>query len=304
MKKPMKDKIQFILSMIIFGTIGLVVRYIELSSSERALLSSLIGCLFLFFIAVMIKKKIAWNSVKSNALCLILSGIALGGNWIFLYQSYDHTTIANATLGYYFAPVFVMILSPVVLREQLSIKKMVCIGVAIIGMLMILGEGVSASHSDDLLGLSFGLIAAAFYASLLLLNKFIKNIGKLELTIIQLGITALLLLPYVFLTSGFDIFEVTSSSIPFIVILGIINTGIGFWLFFSGMEGLTGQSIAMLSYVDPFVAIMISAIVLQEQMTLVQILGGMLLLGSTFVSEIRLPNASKQFIPKAPVEKS
>jgi RarD protein len=292
----MKSKIQFILSMIIFGTIGLVVRYIDLSSSERALLSSFIGCLFLLLIFFMIKKKISWNLVKSNALFLILSGIALGGNWIFLYQSYDHTTIANATLGYYFAPVFVMILSPFVLREQLSIKKIVCIGVAIIGMLMIVGEGVSASRSDDILGLSFGLIAAAFYAVLLLLNKFIKDMGKLELTIIQLGTTTLLLMPYVFLTSGFGIFEVSSSSIPFILILGIINTGIGFWLFFSGMEKLKGQSIAMLSYVDPFVAILISAFILQEQMTIVQMLGGVLLLGSTFVSEIRSVNFSKQLM--------
>ncbi len=249
----------------------------------------------------MIKKKISWKVVKSNALFLILSGIALGGNWIFLYQSYDHTTIANATLGYYFAPVFVMILSPFVLREQLSIKKIVCIGVAILGMLMIVGEGVRASSSDDVLGLSFGLIAAAFYAALLLLNKFIKDMGKLELTIIQLGITTLLLMPYVFLTSGVGIFEVSSSSIPFILILGIINTGIGFWLFFSGMEGLKGQSIAMLSYVDPFVAILISAIVLQEQMTIVQVLGGVLLLGSTFVSEIRSVNCSNQLI-KTPAE--
>ncbi|MFD0826016.1 DMT family transporter [Neobacillus sp. M.A.Huq-85] len=297
----MKSKIQFILSMIIFGTIGLVVRNIDLSSSERALLSSFIGCLFLMLIFFMMKKKISWNLVKSNALFLILSGIALGGNWIFLYQSYDHTTIANATLGYYFAPVFVMILSPFVLREQLSIKKIMCIGVAIIGMLMIVGEGVRASSSDDLLGLSFGLIAAAFYAALLLLNKFIKDMGKLELTIIQLGITTLLLMPYVFLTSGFGIFEVSSSSIPFILILGIINTGIGFWLFFSGMEGLKGQSIAMLSYVDPFVAILISAIILQEQMTIVQMLGGTLLLGSTLVSEIRSVNCSNQLM-KAPSE--
>jgi RarD protein len=292
----MKSKIQFILSMIIFSTIGLVVRYIDLSSSERALLSSFIGCLFLLLIFFMLKKKISWNLVKSNALFLILSGIALGGNWIFLYQSYDHTTIANATLGYYFAPVFVMILSPFVLREQLSIKKIVCIGVAIIGMLMIVGEGVSASRSDDILGLSFGLIAAAFYAALLLLNKFIKDMGKLELTIIQLGTTTLLLMPYVFLTEGFGIFEVSSSSIPFILILGIINTGIGFWLFFSGMEKLKGQSIAMLSYVDPFVAILISAFILQDQMTIVQMLGGVLLLGSTFVSEIRSVNFSKQLM--------
>ncbi|WP_320939418.1 DMT family transporter, partial [Lysinibacillus capsici] len=198
----MKSKFQFIVSMIIFGTIGLVVRYIDLAASERALLSSFLGCLFLLLIFSIMKKKISWNLVKTNALFLIFSGVALGGNWIFLYQSYDHTSLANATLGYYFAPVFVMILSPVVLREQLSIKKIICIVIAMIGMIMIVGEGVSASESDDFLGLIFGLIAAAFYAALLLLNKFIKEMDKLELTIIQLGTTALLLLPYVFLTEG------------------------------------------------------------------------------------------------------
>ncbi|WP_430742819.1 DMT family transporter [Bacillus atrophaeus] len=289
----MKSKIQFILSMIIFGTMGLVVRYIDLSSSETALLSSSIGCLFLMFVFMMMKKTIPWKLVKANAYILFLSGIALGGNWIFLYQSYDHTTLTNATLGYYFAPVFVMILSPFVLKEQLSVKKMVCIGVAIIGMLLIVGNGISASGTDDLLGIFFGLVAAAFYAALMLLNKFIHHMGRLEITIIQLGLTALLLLPYVFFTEGFGIFGVSRASVPFIIILGIVNTGIGFWLFFSGMQKLKGQSIAMLSYVDPFVAILISAIILQEQMTIVQMLGGALLLGSTFVSENKSITFSK-----------
>ncbi|WP_350254842.1 DMT family transporter [Bacillus halotolerans] len=289
----MKSKIQFILSMIIFGTMGLVVRYIDLSSSETALLSSSIGCLFLIVVFMMMKKTIPWKLVKANAYILFLSGIALGGNWIFLYQSYDHTTLTNATLGYYFAPVFVMILSPFVLKEQLSVKKMVCIGVAIIGMLLIVRNGINASGTDDLLGIFFGLVAAAFYAALMLLNKFIHRMGRLEITIIQLGLTALLLLPYVFFTEGFGIFGVSGSSVPFIIILGIVNTGIGFWLFFSGMQKLKGQSIAMLSYVDPFVAILISAIILQEQMTIVQMLGGALLLGSTFVSENKSITFSK-----------
>lgn len=289
----MKSKIQFILSMIIFATMGLVVRYIDLSSSETALLSSSIGCLFLIVVFMMMKKTIPWKLVKANAYILFLSGIALGGNWIFLYQSYDHTTLTNATLGYYFAPVFVMILSPFVLKEQLSVKKMICIGVAIIGMLLIVGNGISASGTDDLLGIFFGLVAAAFYAALMLLNKFIHRMGRLEITIIQLGLTAFLLLPYVFFTEGFGIFGVSGSSVPFIIILGIVNTGIGFWLFFSGMQKLKGQSIAMLSYVDPFVAILISAIILQEQMTIVQMLGGALLLGSTFVSENKSITFSK-----------
>lgn len=292
--KAVKYKIQFVLSMIIFGTTGLIVRYIDLSSSETALLSSSIGCLFLVFVFFMMKKTIPWKLVKLNVYILLFSGIALGGNWIFLYQAYDHTTLTNATLGYYFAPVFVMILSPFILKEQLPVKKIICIGIAIIGMLMIVGNGVSASGTEDLLGIFFGLLAAACYAALMLLNKFIRLMGKLEITIIQLGITALLLLPYVFLTEGFGVFGVSRSSVPFIIILGIVNTGIGFWLFFSGMEKLKGQSIAMLSYVDPFVAILISAVILREHMTLVQILGGALLLGSTFISENKVINFPKR----------
>ncbi len=292
--KAVKYKIQFVLSMIIFGTMGLIVRYIDLSSSETALLSSSIGCLFLIVVLFMRKRTITWKLVKANGCILFFSGIALGGNWMFLYQAYDHTTLTNATLGYYFAPVFVMILSPFILKEQLPVKKIICIGIAIIGMLMIVGNGVSASGTEDLLGIFFGLLAAACYAALMLLNKFIRLMGRLEITIIQLGITALLLLPYVFLTEGFGVFEVFKSSVPFIIILGIVNTGIGFWLFFSGMEKLKGQSIAMLSYVDPFVAILISAVILREHMTIVQIIGGALLLGSTFISENKVINFPKR----------
>lgn len=282
----MKSKVQFLLSMIIFGTIGVFVRHIDLSSSQIALLRSLIGSLFLITIMFMMKKKISWELVKTNAVFLLLSSIALGGNWILLFQAYRHTTISNAALSYYFAPVFVMILSPLVLKEKLSTKKIICIGIAMLGMLLIVGSrGVGASGFDDLLGIGYGLLAAACYASLMLVNKFIKNMDGLETTVIQLGMAALLLMPYVFFTEKFNISEVSSSSILFIVILGIIHTGIGFLLFFSGMKKLKGQSIAVLSYVDPITSLVISAVILQESMTFVQLLGGTLLLGSTFISE-------------------
>ncbi|WP_045519494.1 DMT family transporter [Neobacillus niacini] len=282
----MKSKIQFLLSMVIFGTIGVFVRYIDLSSSEIALLRGLISSLFLMAVMFMMKKKFPWALVIVNALVLLLSSIALAGNWIFLFQAYKHTTISNAALSYYFAPVFVLILSPLILKEKLSAKKIICIGIAMLGMLLIVGNsGVSTSGVDNLLGIGYGLMAAGFYASLMLLNKFIKNLDGLEMTLIQLGTATLLLMPYVFFTEGFGILEVSSSSIPFILILGIVHTGIGFLLFFSGMQKLKGQSIAALSYADPITSLVISAVILQEQMTFIQMFGGALLLGSTFVSE-------------------
>ncbi|MFJ8257161.1 DMT family transporter [Peribacillus asahii] len=291
----MKSNIQFLLSMIIFGTIGVFVRYIDLSSSEIALLRGVIGSFFLMTVMFMMKKKFSWALVKANALVLLLSSIALGGNWIFLFQAYKHTTISNAALSYYFAPVFVLILSPLVLKEKLSAKKIICIGIAMLGMLLIVGNsGVSTSGLGHLLGIGYGLMAAIFYAALMLFNKFIKNMDGLEITFIQLGTSTLLLMPYVFFTEGFGILEVSSSSIPFILILGIVHTGIGFLLFFSGMQKLKGQSIAALSYTDPITSLVISAVILQEQMTVVQMLGGALLLGSTFVSENQSMKFSKR----------
>lgn len=282
----MKYKIRFVLSMIIFGTIGLVVRRIGLSSSESALLSSTIGCLFLTCIFMATRKRIHWDMVKTNSILLLFSGVALGGNWIFLYASYQYTTVTNATLAYYFAPVIVIFCSPIFLHEKLSIKKGICAVIALIGLVMIVGNGMSNLGYRDFIGIILGLIAAVFYASLMLIGKFINNIDKLELTIMQLGITAILLFFYVFFTKGISFFSISASSVPFIAILGIVNTGIGFWLFFSGMEKLSGQSIAMLSYFDPLVAIAISAIILNEQMVAIQIVGGILLLGFTLISEV------------------
>ncbi|MEK4629076.1 DMT family transporter [Solibacillus sp. FSL R7-0682] len=282
----MKSSIQFLLSMIIFGTIGLVVRFIEISSSKIAFLSSCIGCIFLLFVFLRQKKRFSTDKIKRSAAILFFSAIALAGNWIFLYQSYGYTSLANATLGYYFAPVIVMMLSPFVLKEPLSLKKIACICVALIGMVFIIGNGFNASEKRDLVGILFGLMAASFYAALMLINKFIKGFDRLELTIVQLSLTALILLPYVLATEGIDFLSIPRASIPFILLLGIVNTGIGFWLYFSGMENMKGQSIAMLSYVDPFVAIIISSVLLLEPLTILQVIGGFLLLGSTFASEI------------------
>lgn len=282
----MKSKIQFLSSMVIFGTIGAFVRFIDLSSSEIALLRGLIGSLFLMAVMFMMKKKMSWALVKKNIFVLLLSSIALSGNWIFLFEAYKHTTISNATLSYYFAPVFVLLLTPIVLKEKLSTKKIICIGIAMLGMLLIVGNGgMSAAGSGHLLGIGYGLLAAILYASLMMINKFIKQMDGLEITFIQLGISTLLLMPYVFFTEGFGILEVSESSIPFILILGIVHTGIGFLLFFSGMQKIKGQSIAALSYADPITSLVVSVMILQEQMTIVQLLGGTLLLGATFISE-------------------
>jgi RarD protein len=284
----MKSKIQFSLSMVIFGTIGIFIRYINLDSSAVALLRGLIGSLFLLGVILFTRQKISWEKIKKNALILLISGAALGANWIFLFEAYRHTTVANAALSYYFAPVFLLCLSPVVLKEKLSVKKIVCIGAAMLGMFLIVGNSGDAEVRNHLQGIAFGLTAAGFYASLMLMNKFIKNLTGLETTLIQLIAASLLLLPYVLLSNGrAGLMQTAGVSLLLVLILGVVHTGIGFFLFFSGMKDLKGQSIATLSYLDPITSVILSFALLQETMTPLALTGAAILLGATFVSERR-----------------
>lgn len=280
----MNAKLRNITALLIFGTIGLFVKNIELSSSEIALTRGFIGGVTLILATIFLKKKISFEAIKNNLYLLIFSGLAVGLNWIFLFQGYKYTSISNATLSYYFAPVFVTILAPFILKEKLTLSKFLCVLMALVGMFCIVGvDGINGG--SDLIGIVYGLLAAGFYASVILMNKFLKGIDSIEITVIQLISATITLLPYVLYVEGLGILSVSSVSIPYILILGIVHTGIAYLLYFSSLQGLKGQTIAVLSYIDPVFAIIISAIILKEQLEFLQIIGGVLILGSSFLSE-------------------
>ncbi|TWH51902.1 DMT family transporter [Sporomusa sp. KB1] len=281
----MKEKLYFVLSMIIFGAVGVFAKYIDMPSSKIALFLSLIGALFLLVVFVGTKQKVLWCKVKKNVAPLFIASVALSGNWIFLFQAYKETTIANAALSYYFAPVLVIMLSPFILKEKLSLRKAVCIGIALLGLFLILQNSRMETTGNHLLGIGYGLVAAGFYAILTLVNKFIRDLDGLANTLLQLGLSVTILYPFVLFTDGFNFFSITGDTVILMLVLGILHGGVGFYLFFVGMKGLKGQSIAVLSYVDPLTSLLISALVVGEKMTLQQLIGAVLLLGSIWIGE-------------------
>ncbi|WP_462408585.1 DMT family transporter [Neobacillus sp. Marseille-QA0830] len=283
----MKGKMRLVVTMLIFGSIGLFVKNIDLSSSEIAFLRGVIGSLFLLLASFLVKHKPSIKALKQNAILLLVSGAAIGLNWIFLFESYRYTTISNATISYYFAPVFVMILAPWVLKEKLTGGKIVCIILAMAGLFLIVnpGSGSADGSQNHMLGIFYGLLAAALYASVILMNKFIKNLSGFEITLVQLMAAALVLLPYIGWKGQLNFAGLNSKSILFILILGIIHTGLAYFLYFTSIQKLKGQTIAVLSYIDPISAVIFAAIFLNESMTWMQMIGGILILGSTFASE-------------------
>lgn len=294
----MNGKFKLVTAMLIFGSIGVFVKKINLTSSEIAFLRGVIGSVFLICARFFVRQKPSFKAIKKNSLLLVLSGGAIGLNWIFLFESYKYTTISNATLCYYFAPIFVMILAPFVLKEKLTPLKVGCILTAMIGLFLIVNMGGDTARGsyNHTVGILFGLAAAVLYASVILMNKFIKNLSGYETTLVQLIVAALVLLPYILMKEHLSFSDLNSTSLLFILILGIIHTGIAYFLYFTAVKELKGQTIAVLSYIDPISAVIIAAIFLGESMGFVQMFGGVLILSSTFLSEILEAKGQKEAI--------
>jgi len=285
-------KIQLIASMFMFGTIGIFVRYINLPSSIIAFTRGIIGTLFLLLIILLTRKKLSREAIKANLLLLCISGAFIGINWILLFESYRYTTVATATLCYYMAPIIVIAVSPLVLKEKLTVKKTVCIIAALFGMVLVSGileTGISGIA--ELKGILFGIGAAVFYACVVILNKKIKDISAYDKTILQLSSAAVVLIPYLFLSKAFTGITLDQTSVIMLAIVGIFHTGIGYSLYFGSMKSLSTHTIAIFSYIDPVVAIILSAIILKEELGVLSIIGAVLILGSTFISE--LPDKKK-----------
>lgn len=287
MNENTKAKISLILSMFIFGTIGIFRKYVPLSSGLLAISRGYIGALFLVLLIFIKKDKISFKAIKNNLFLLCLSGGFIGVNWILLFESYQYTSVATATLCYYMAPVFVIIASPFLFKEKITLKKVVCVLVALVGMVLVSGIiEMGFTGIGELKGIILGLGAAAFYASVIVLNKKIKNVPIYDKTIVQLASAATVLVPYSILVEDNSAVEITPIVIIMLLIVGVVHTGFSYALYFGTIEKLHTQTVALFSYIDPIVAIILSAVILSEKMSAFGIIGAVLILGSTMVSEI------------------
>ena len=271
----------YVFAMVIFGTLAPFVRNIGVSSGELALYRAVMGA-GLIGIYLLAKGKNPFSGgLKREILLLLLSGGAMGINWILLFQAYRYTSVSTATLCYYFAPVIVTALSPVLFRERLTRKQLFCFAMATLGLVLITGLEYPAEGSANLTGILFGLGAAVLYAAVILLNKYIRSTAGIQRTFLQFLAAIVTLIPYVAATGGVTLSRLDSTGWMCLLVVGILHTGITYCLYFSSLKALPGQRAAILSYIDPLVAVLISVTVLREPMTWQQALGGGLILGFT-----------------------
>lgn len=283
----MNAVVQFVLSMFIFGTIGIFRRWIPLPSSVVAMTRGLLGMLVLLLVLRLRKIRLNMAEIRKSFVLLCLSGAAMGVNWILLFEAYNYTSVAAATLCYYLAPMFVVLASPLLLHERLTRRKLLCVCVALLGMVFVSGilqTGVSGA--GEIRGILLGVGAAAFYASVILMNKRLGSVPAYERTIVQLGAAGIVLLPYVLITEIPMQLQLTKAALPMLLVVCILHTGVAYMLYFGSLMHLKAQTAAILSYIDPLVAVALSALLLKEPMGLNGVIGAALVLGAAIVCEL------------------
>ena len=276
----------FISSMLIFGTIGVLRRYIPLSSALLAFSRGILGGLFLLIFAKVRKKSVDAKLQSRDLLRLVITGAMIGINWMLLFEAYRHTTVAVATLCYYMQPTIVILLSPLLFKERLTGKKAACAAVSIAGMVLVSGV-VGNSGGGNLRGVLLGLGAAFFYAAVVIMNKKTPGIEPYRRTTVMLLSAGLVMLPYLLFTGGFSNESVRWPAVVLLFVLGVVHTGLAYTLYFGSMDGLKLQTIAVLSYIDPVSALLFSALLLKEPLSVLNLIGAVLIIGSAVVSEIR-----------------
>ena len=281
-----KAKLSIMTAMLIYGTIGVFVKYIPLSSSMIALARGFFGAVFLGIYMLIRREKFSIASIKNNRLKLLLSGAMLGFNWLLLFEAYNYTTVATATLCYYLAPVIIVAVSPIFLKERLNIRKIICIAVALFGMVLISGILSNGVHSGEIKGILLGLLSAVLYAGIVIVNKKMSGISSYERTASQLLISSIVMLPYALIVNDFSSIHMNVTGIVLLAVVSLVHTGIAYVLYFGSVRYVSSQTVAILGYIDPVVAVLLSVFLLRETITVYGIIGAVLVIAAAIVSEL------------------
>lgn len=279
--------LQLVASEVIFGTLGLFVRLIPLSSEALAASRGILGALFLLTFMRLRGHRLELPSSRRTLVILLVSGVCLTLNWAFLFEAYRLTTLATAELAYEMAPVIVMAVSPFVLHERLTNTRKVCMCLALAGIVAVSGvlePGATVGVTFE--GVALGLVAACFYASVMVLNQFLGSVDPLTKTTVQLGVAGLALVPRLVAAGDAGWLALGSREWLLLMVVCLVHTGVAFILWFSSLHELSAQKVAIFNYIDPTVALLVSALLFGERMTALATVGAVLILGSTLASEL------------------
>lgn len=273
---------KYFAALLLFGSNGIVASNINLPSYEIVLLRLLLGSLFLITVFAVSRQRFTFYRNKHTCLYLFISASAMGASWMLLYEAYQQVGISIASLAYYCGPVIVMILSPFLFRETLTWPKIAGFLTVLAGMCLVNLQALD--EGKTIWGLFCGLMSAFMYALMVTANKKAKPESGLENSLLQLVIGSFIVVAFVSMQKNFVLSLTTIDWIP-VLLLGLLNTGIGCYLYFSSITDLPVQTVAICGYLEPLSAVVFSVLFLHEVLLPLQMLGAVLILGGAIFGE-------------------
>ena len=282
-----QTKLTLAAAMVIFGTIGLLRRLIDLPSAAISCCRGLLGCVFLLLMQCLRGRKPDWAALRPKLWLLLLSGGMIGFNWMLLFEAYRYTTVAAATLCYYMAPILLIAVSPFLFGEKMTGGKIFCVALAVLGMVLVSGvlDGGALPVGTGT-GIALGLGAAVLYASVMVITKKLSALNAFDTTIVQLGAAGAVMIPYLLVTGELASVQLETHSVLLLLVVSIVHTGLPYAMYFGAMGRLPAQTVALMSYLDPITALLLSALVLHEKLSAFGIIGAVLVLGATVLSDL------------------
>lgn len=279
----MKQKTLLLLAMLLFGSIGVFISYIDLPSVAIVQWRAIFGTLFLAMVLLCRRQKIDLAQLRANCVPLVLSGIFLGANWAFLFSAYAQLSVGLATIIYYFAPILVLFCAPILFHEHLHKQQIIGIACAMLGMILV--NAINLMHTGMSMGIVYACLSALLYAAVMITNKYIHNVTSMDSTLVQLFISAVIITLYCTATTGYVLQFGDAQSMAMVLVLGIVHTGIAYLIYFGALQQIPAQDVAIFSYLDPASALVFSAIFLHETLSVLQILGAVFICGGTLYAQ-------------------
>ena len=277
------NRIKLVLVMIIWGSLGVFTRSIPLSALSLAFLRALIALPVLFVVMKMKKAdKVKWQLL----IPYLISGVLLGFGWLTLFYGFKHTSLSSAVMIYNMCPVYVMIFAPLVLKETISKIQIAVIFISFLGLLLIVGHNLLEGY--EYMGLALSAISGMLYATIVLINRSIKvRVDNQTATFVQIFTAMIVLLPFVLIDGNIlTVVDLDARAVTYTILLGILHTSVAYTMFFSLYTHMKSVEIVSYSYLEPLFGILFSVIFVGETLTLPQIIGGILILGSAYIGEM------------------
>lgn len=276
------NRVKLLLVMVIWGSLGVFTRTIPLSALNLAFLRALIALPVLFAAMKMgSQRKVTLKRLRPY----IVSGVLLGFGWLTLFYGFKHTNISTAVIIYNMCPVYVMIGAPIFLKESISRIQIAVIVISFIGLFLIVGNNLL--EGAGYMGMMLSAVSGMCYAVIVLINRNIKDrVDNRYATFVQILTAMLVLLPFVVYDGTiYSVIELSGVQLFLTVLLGVVHTGVAYTMFFSLYAHMKSVEIVSYSYFEPLFGVLMGVLFIGEILSIWQIAGGILILGSTYIGE-------------------